>query len=606
MTAINAYFQQAETLPSAPLRRLGIIYNSYRLAVSVFLMLMVHITSKVNNGLMLPSLLQQTALSFYVLLSLILFGLFLVVTHQPRQQLLFGLILDIIILSLLLYANGAADLQLTMLYMVVVAASFLLLNSTQALIVTLLAVIFVIYQQFFYAIANSMSLVNLGDALLISASFLAVGFLSWSVSQRLVHVEGMALRQTHEVARLNTINQEVISQMINGMIVVDKRYVVLANSAAYQLLGIEPEIVSSINPDPTNKATRSQKSVKNSEILNKSGDKNLPNPLITFQKQLVEQHSSLIESYLTLATNQSRTFIYELPKIVGSSTINKLRIQIIPLKDASQLVLLEDLRREQTSAQQLKLASLGQLTASIAHEIRNPLAAISQASQLLMEEINEQAMTNDDINNDIDNDSNNRWLASHSAVDLEDNHELYKMIFAQTKRVNRIIEDVLKLSRQQQPHQQLIEIANWMPLFVNNHFYSHDVFLRIHTQLIIQFDTHQLEQVLINLINNGLRYSSYAHSHAYVEVEIYGLQNDVIIDILDAGDGVASENLEHLFEPFFTTDKTGTGLGLYLSQAFSEANHAQLSYVPEHAKTCFRLVIPAVASSIEPIKNFKA
>ncbi len=604
MTAINAYFQQAETLPSAPLRRLGIIYNSYRLAVSVFLMLMVYITSKVNNGLVLPSLLQQTALSFYVLLSLILFGLFLVVTHQPRQQLLFGLVLDIIILSLLLYANGAADLQLTMLYMVVVAASFLLLNSTQALIVTLLAVIFVIYQQFFYAIANSMSLVNLGDALLISASFLAVGFLSWSVSQRLVNAEGMALRQTHEVARLNTINQEVISQMINGMIVVDKRYVVLANCAAYQLLGIEPEVVAASDSGPTNKATRSQETAKNSDILSKGDGKNNPNPLITFQKKLVKQHNSLIESYLTLATNQSRTFIYELPKIVGSSTIKKLRIQIIPLKDASQLILLEDLRREQTSAQQLKLASLGQLTASIAHEIRNPLAAISQASQLLMEDINAQAITND--NNDIYSNSNNQRLASPSAVDLEANHELYKIIFAQTKRVNRIIEDVLKLSRQQQPHQQLIEIASWMPLFVNNHFYSHDVFLRIHTQLIIQFDTHQLEQVLINLINNGLRYSSYAHSHAYVEVEIYGLQNDVIIDILDAGDGVASENFEHLFEPFFTTDRIGTGLGLYLSQAFSEANHAQLSYVPEHAKTCFRLVIPAVASSIEPIKNFKA
>ena len=597
MTAINDYFQQADTLPLAQLRRLGIIYSSYRLTISIFLMLMVYITAKTDSSWVLPSLLQQTTLSFYILLSLILFGLFIVVNQQPRQQLVFGLVLDVIILSLLLYTNGAPDLQLTMLYMVVVAASFMLLTSAQALIITLLAIIFVIYQQFFYAIANSMNLVNLGDALLISASFLAVGFLSWSVSQRLVHVEGMAVLQTQEVARLNTINQEVISQMINGMIVVDERRIVLANLAAYQLLGIAhaPAVEPTSNNKPAHSHKARQKKVKTNKDKSRKTDlhKAAYNPLIDFQRQLVQQHGSLIESYLTLATNQSRTFIYELPNIVGTSSTNKLRIQIIPLKDASQLVLIEDLRREQASAQQLKLASLGQLTASIAHEIRNPLAAISQASQLLMEEVDANIIAENSAGN------NTESSISQATADLESNHELYKMIFAQTKRVNRIIEDVLKLSRQQQAHQQPIAIATWMPQFVDNYFRDHDVFLRIRTQLVIQFDTHQLEQILINLINNGLRYSSRTHSHAYVEVEIYCVQNDVIIDILDGGSGVDSTNLEHLFEPFFTTDKTGTGLGLYLSQAFSEANHAQLLYVSEHPKTCFRLVIPATDSMVE-------
>ncbi|WP_227514971.1 MULTISPECIES: hypothetical protein [Psychrobacter] len=143
------YFQRDDTLPLPQLRRLGLIYSSYRFVVSLFSMLMVYITARANDGSSLPSFLQQTALSFYVLLSLILLGLFYVVTKHPRQQLAFGLAVDVIILSLLLYTAGAPDLQLTMLYMVVVAASFMLLHSSQALIITLLAIIFVIYQQFF-------------------------------------------------------------------------------------------------------------------------------------------------------------------------------------------------------------------------------------------------------------------------------------------------------------------------------------------------------------------------------------------------------------------------------------------------------------------------
>ncbi len=580
---VITYLQQGETLPSAQLRRLGMVYNSYRLIVSLFLLLMIYVTTQADNSIMLPSLLQLTILIFYVLFSLILFGLFSVVPQQPRRQLLLGLFMDVVVLSLLLYTNGAPDLQLTMLYMVVVAASFMLLTGTQALIITLLAIIFIIYQQFFYAIANSMNLADLGDALLISASFLAVGFLSWSVSQRLVHVEGMALQQALEVAHLNAINQEVVSQMINGIIVVDKKRIVLANLAAYQLLGIES--------DPAAKPTFSFRLNQNVSTTTKPFNNNKKriikayDPLIDFQKKLTHEHKSLVENYINLANNQLRTFIYDLPKSVSATNANKLRIQIIPLKDNSQLMLLEDLRREQTSAQQLKLASLGQLTASIAHEIRNPLAAISQASQLLIEDIDENYGSDD--------------TESSMTTDNTGNHELYKMIFAQTKRVDRIIEDVLKLSRQQQPQRQTIELIEWMPQFLDNHFRNHDITLSVRTTIVIQFDTHQLEQIFINLINNGLRYSSRAHTQADVTVEIYDRQNDVIIDVLDTGIGIDNTSVEHLFEPFFTTDKAGTGLGLYLSQAFSEANYAQLIHVPEHAKTCFRLIVPAAVSIVE-------
>jgi len=565
ISSIVEYLQQADTLPSPQLRRLGLIYSSYRLVVSLFFILMSYVGAKANDGLLLPSLLQQTALSFYVIISLILFALFYVVTRQPRHQLVFGLALDVIILSLLLYTNGAPDLQLTMLYMVVVAASFMLLHGTQALIITLLAVIFVIYQQFFYAIANSMSLNNLADALLISVSFLAVGFLSWSVSQRLVQVEKMAARQAEEVQRLNAINQEVISQMLSGVMVIDDQQIIMTNKAAYQLLNIPAfdnkqsllsEELSKLSPKLTIPWLSQHK---------KALSLTAPDAKRYFEDQISHQHPALLMSCLAVAAGQSRSFIYELAA-KPNSIIDKLRVQIIPLKNQSQLVLLEDLRREQAGAQQLKLAALGQLTASIAHEIRNPLAAISQASQLLIEDLDEA--TNDE------------------------NGELYQMIFDQTKRVNRIIEDVLKLSRQEPPNQQRIDLDDWLAKFLSNYFLGQNVFLHVKPCPPILFDAHQLEQILINLINNGLRYSAQYHPNATVDIEVYCHQNDVIIDILDDGLGVPSSHLDELFNPFFTTDKAGTGLGLYLSQAFSGANHARLLYAEDHPKTCFRLIVP--------------
>ena len=580
IAAITNYLQQDDILPAPQLRRLGLIYSSYRFVVSLFSMLMVYITVRADSSSSLPTFLQQTTLSFYVLLSLILLGLFYTVGTHMRRQLAFGLALDVIILSLLLYTAGAPDLQLTMLYMVVVAASFMLLHGSQALVITLLAIIFVIYQQFFYAIANSMNLANLGNALLMSASFLAVGGLSWSISQRLVQLEKVAARHAKEAKRLNIINQEVIAQMVNGVIVIDNKQVVLANLAAYQLLSILK--ITDLKPkdfEPEEHNPKDDKSKDDKSTI-----------VADFQRQLSEQHLPLLDACLSVAAGLTRTFIYELPAVANASITGKLRIDITPLKDDSKLIILEDLRREQASAQQLKLASLGQLTANIAHEIRNPLAAISQASQLLIEEVMESEMGAENTAPYLENDKLEN--------DKTDNHELYKMIFSQTKRVNRIIEDILKLSRQQTSNQQAIILADWLPIFLDNYFKDHDVFLHLITKPTISFDTQQLEQILINLINNGLRHSSYAHPHAFVEIEVYCADNDVIIDVLDGGTGVSADDLAHLFNPFFTTDKAGTGLGLYLSQSFCEANHARLLYIPEHDKTCFRLIFPAIQNDV--------
>lgn len=554
--------------PSTPqLRKLGLVYSNYRVIISLFLALQSYAVV-VSPEPVLPSLLQQTTIGFYVLLSFILLGLFYFVRHRQHRQLVFGLTIDVIILSMMLYTNGVADIQLTMLYMVVVAASFMLLTVSRAFIITLLAIIFVVYQQFLFIANSSFSLSNLSDALLMSSSFLGVGFLSWSVSQRLVQIEKVAEIHAQEIEQLNLINQEVISSMVNGVMVIEKGQVLLVNKATCELLNLDEKATqnSLYQTHITNNVLPSRKCLK------------------VFQEQLERRHPALCDWYKHQQNQPEAVFVYQVAALTKADISHSIRVSHTSLKNSTQLLILEDLSREQANAQQLKLASLGQLTASIAHEIRNPLAAISQASELLMED-SEMPVQPCDIAHCPKSDAENA------------NYELYKMIFMQTKRVNRIIEDILSLSRQTKPNQQLLAIANWLENFLKEHFRIHDVFLHAHCQPYIHFDPNQLEQILINLINNGLRYSSRSHSHAYVEIEVYCIKNNVIIDILDNGEGVASQHIASLFDPFFTTDNDGTGLGLYLSQAFSEANHAKLMYVPEHEKTCFRLLIPSAKIS---------
>lgn len=540
---------------SKQLHKLGLIYSIYRITIGVFLILQSYldIRIKTSEGI-LPSLVQQVGMVFYSLLSFVLLGLWLSSENYRQRQLILGLGVDVVMLSLMLYTAGISDLQATMLYMVVVAASFMMLSASYAFFVTMLAIVFVIYKQFFLIFTSGfLNLSSLGDALLMCASFIAVGFLSWSVSQRSVQIEHLIMLRNEQNRQLNLINQEVINHMVNGVLVMNGERILLANQVAYQLLNLHEMVATKIG-----------------------GEKYLPihsaESLVILKEALMKDHHTLYQWLLEQQNQPESSVIYEVPALTKNAIHNKLRVSHTPL-NSSQLLILEDLTREQAHAQQLKLASLGQLTASIAHEIRNPLAAISQASQLLIEDAQ---MTQDSV------DSEN----------LDPNLELYQMIFSQTKRVNRIIEDILSLSRQTKPNQEVLDITQWLSWFIAEHFRQHDVFLHSECQERILFDSRHLEQILINLINNGLRYSSRSHSHAYVEIEVYCRKSRVIIDVLDNGEGVKAENVGRLFDPFFTTDNDGTGLGLYLSQAFVEANQAKLTYVPDHEKTCFRLSVP--------------
>ncbi|WP_368087235.1 PAS domain-containing sensor histidine kinase [Marinobacter sp. AC-23] len=223
-------------------------------------------------------------------------------------------------------------------------------------------------------------------------------------------------------------------------------------------------------------------------------------------------------------------------------------------------------------AQQMKLASLGRLTAGIAHEIRNPLGAISHAAQLMEE-------------------------SPH--IDVSD-QQMLDIIRRHSKRVNGIVENVLSLSRRMPANADLVDLVSWLEEFRADFLQTQET-TTPPSNLILKtapgvpdarFDKSQIEQVLVNLCDNGLRYSQQQLGERKIELRVGATADGerAYVDVRDFGPGVATGTSHSIFEPFYTTDKGGTGLGLYLARELCEANQAHLSLVEDdQAGCCFRI-----------------
>jgi two-component system sensor histidine kinase PilS (NtrC family) len=233
------------------------------------------------------------------------------------------------------------------------------------------------------------------------------------------------------------------------------------------------------------------------------------------------------------------------------------------------LVFLDDYTPVTQYAQSLKLNSLGKLTASIAHEIRNPLSAISHASQLLRES---------------------------QGLDEAD-HKLCEIVITNAGRVNDIIENVMQLSRREPPKSQQLELGSWLRVFLQQYCEGRTESSPIsliggETAVRVAVDPAHLTRVLSNLLDNALRHSEADTGQAGARVVVTEDPeiDDIHIDVIDFGYGVPPENEARLFEPFFTTSSKGSGLGLYLCKELCEINGAGLAYRRTAAgESCFRV-----------------
>ena len=360
--------------------------------------------------------------------------------------------------------------------------------------------------------------------------FIAAG-LTHTLAERARRSEEMARQRTVELLEVAELNQGIIRHLQNGVVVVDAAgQIQLLNDTAQTLLDA-PAATPGLSLDALSPP-----------LAQRLADWRLSNSLESPAFRPAEHRPELIPRFTRLSGRQA----------------------------ANILILLEDSDQVAERLQQIKLAALGRLTAGIAHEIRNPLAAIGHAAQLLEEA--------DDIS------AYSRRLA--------------QIIYDNVKRANRIISDVLDLARRDRGKPERLALTPWLEAFSQE-------FLRgpegstpdwRHTvepdDLAVSFDPHQLRQVLWNLCANACQHG--VNPGATPRLELYAQlepgRGRPMLEVRDAGPGVATEHISHLFEPFFTTRAKGTGLGLYLARELCEANRAHLQYLPNASGgSCFRI-----------------
>ncbi len=246
-------------------------------------------------------------------------------------------------------------------------------------------------------------------------------------------------------------------------------------------------------------------------------------------------------------------------------------IELESTRSAGAVVVLEDLTELEQRAQKMKLASLGMLTANLAHEIRNPLSAIRHAAGLLKEDAQDAMST-----------------------------KLTRIIDDNALRLNSLVEDVLALNRRDRMNREAISLATAVPGYILQFTQREQVpeeviQLQLTGDPQILMDPGHLEQILWNLLRNAWRYCQ--KERGSIRIRLTALAGRVDVDVFNDGPPISGEIQARLFEPFYTTDKQGTGLGLYIARELAEANHASLRYVDNPDGVLFRLSCQTPPSS---------
>lgn len=426
-------------------------------------------------------------------------------------QLTGQVVTDIAFLTLLLFASGGATSGLSMMILVVLVGAGLVGQGRLVLFYAALATLALLLEQSYRILAHQGEIGELFRTGLTSIGFFGSAIAARLLARRVVANEELARRRGIELADQMRINERVIRDMQDGVLVIDTvGRVVQANPQAAQLLDIRfPAAPTLAAYSPT------------------------------LAREFLLRRTRSVETEILLQVPQSG---------------RHLRARLLPPGEGGNtLIYLEDIGRLQQEAQQVKLAALGRLTANMAHEIRNPLAAISHAAELLADD--------------------------PSGGGTE---RLTRIIGDNTQRLNRLVAEVMELGRRDHAHPEPIDLATFLHQLVEE-MALQDATLPQRIEISLPdafcpcFDRGHLHRVLSNILGNALRHASPAPGAIRItgEFDLYGERAS--LHIIDDGVGIDDTARNQVFEPFFTTRPAGTGLGLYIARELCEASGARLS-----------------------------
>jgi two-component system, NtrC family, sensor histidine kinase PilS len=431
---------------------------------------------------------------------------------------------DAAAIALILYAAGGISSGLGILLVLPVAALAVLADHRDAFLIAAVAALGVLVQQVFVTLSDNTPTTDYTASGVLGVVLFGIALSLWPVANRLRESEALVRKQELDLANLAQLSQYIVQHLRESLLVIDSEdRIRLINESAAQMLG---------------------------------DDKAYPDVLIG---EASPQLLYLLETWRQSASHTA-AFPGVDPTFVSADGGHVIRAHFAPLGATSPtpvIVFLEDTGALAEKVQQSKLAALGRLSASIAHEIRNPVGAMSHAGQLLAESPN---------------------------IAPED-RRLTEIIRTNADRVSAIINNVLRLSKREETHVERLPLQSWCEEF-------HEEFcetmqwprerLKVSepaADLEIRADPSQLRQIVWNLCENALKHGVRESPEQVVEIR-YGRMSPTArpyLEIADRGPGVPAEHVERIFEPFFSGGR-GTGLGLFLARELAQTNGATLLY----------------------------
>jgi two-component system sensor histidine kinase PilS (NtrC family) len=519
--------------------------------IVIALVLILYLAFDVRDGMAQAAPAYARTCFFYLGAALCFGALTALWRKRFLAQLSIQVALDLVVISLLYLAAGGVRSGLGILYLFPLAGAAILAPLLLALFSAAVATIFVLLDALWRTVMQG------GEPALMQGGMYGIAFFAvvWLVNRlaaRLIGQEDLAAQRGADLQVQQAINEIVIADVGDGVLVVAADGAIhTANPAARRMLGVEGGDGLRLDApglEPVAQAFAAW--IGNGSVA----------PALS-AVQPVPGEAGSDAAWVILKPFQEPAAGEGAPRARRDQPAHlKLRFaRVQPWTQAGagtigrSVIFLQDVSAIENQAQQLKLASMGRLTASIAHEVRNPLSAIGHATALLAEDL-------------------------HGKAEVR----LLKIIGDNVARVNRMVEDILQLSRKAQPYAEPLLLASFLAElkaeFCETHGLADDiVWLGGAGAIEVRFDALHLREVLVNLLGNAIRYASRkpASIRIWPELDAFGTLE---LHVQDDGPGITPEVRAHLFEPFYTTSSKGTGLGLYLARELCLNNGAKLDY----------------------------